>query len=332
MSKQHLEMYDYELLDHLVTHRSSSAGDSSGGMRISEHRFKPSFGEGRILIIGLAQGLELTVEDVFCPKDLVVHNTSGGFGEECVGSFLFSGGHGNRIHSGTSRLEFGSEVNWHCIPGEGYTAWTAGNTRVYGCHLAFSPRLLEELFPEVPGKTDPLSRMLARVERGVLDTSMVSYPLKPLVDSLFHATPRTPWEWIALESRILNLAGLFIEDSLAGPPSSPELSREEAAKLHRARCLLEENLVAPPSLGALAKRIGLNEFKLKKGFKLLFRTTVFGYLQERRLDTAASLLKSGEANVGEAAGAVGYTNSGAFAVAFKQRFGVSPGDVRRRRR
>lgn len=43
-------------------------------------------------------------------------------------------------------------------------------------------------------------------------------------------------------------------------------------------CLLK-NIDAPPTLSQLARAAGLNEFKLKKGFKEIFNQTVFEYLK-----------------------------------------------------
>jgi len=91
-------------------------------------------------------------------------------------------------------------------------------------------------------------------------------------------------------------------------------------------------MVDPPSLLTLAHRVGLNDFKLKRGFREVYQTTVFGYVRMLRMEKALSLLEAGEMNVGEVASATGYSNFGHFSEAFRKRFGVSPRDFKKGRR
>ncbi|MEH2180207.1 AraC family transcriptional regulator [Nostoc sp.] len=65
----------------------------------------------------------------------------------------------------------------------------------------------------------------------------------------------------------------------------------DAEKLHLAKAILERSLEHPPSLLELAKLVGLNDFKLKQGFRHLFGTTVFGYLRTCRMQQAQQLLR-----------------------------------------
>lgn len=48
--------------------------------------------------------------------------------------------------------------------------------------------------------------------------------------------------------------------------------------LTEAKKILEEHLFQPPTISQLSKRIGLNEFLLKKRFKEGIVTTIFGYV------------------------------------------------------
>lgn len=52
-------------------------------------------------------------------------------------------------------------------------------------------------------------------------------------------------------------------------------------------------MAEPPSLLELSRLIGLNDYKLKTGFKEMYGTTVFGYLREQRLEKAYRLLMEG---------------------------------------
>jgi len=99
--------------------------------------------------------------------------------------------------------------------------------------------------------------------------------------------------------------------------------------IHDARRLLEENMENPPTLVKLARMTGLNEFKLKKGFRQVFGITPYTHLREVRLDAARAHLESGTMNVYEACIAVGYSSLGNFIGLFKKKYGVTPGDVLR---
>ncbi len=55
--------------------------------------------------------------------------------------------------------------------------------------------------------------------------------------------------------------------------------------LYRAKEILLNDIIRPPSLKELARKSAINEFKLKKGFKELFGITVYRMLQEVRLKT-----------------------------------------------
>lgn len=74
--------------------------------------------------------------------------------------------------------------------------------------------------------------------------------------------------------------------------------------------------------------VGINQTKLKSGFKQLFGTTVFGYLTDIRMEKARLLILSEKKNVGEVADLVGYQHPHHFAAAFKRKFGYSPGKLK----
>jgi AraC family transcriptional regulator, transcriptional activator of the genes for pyochelin and ferripyochelin receptors len=130
-----------------------------------------------------------------------------------------------------------------------------------------------------------------------------------------------------LEGKVLELSALqfaqFMEVDELSRTNAP-LKRDDIDRLHHARDILINQLDHPPSILHLARQVGLNDFKLKQGFRQLFGTTVFGYLRDYRLEQARLLLAEEQLNVQQVARAIGYTHSGYFAKAFKQKFGVSP--------
>jgi AraC-like DNA-binding protein len=110
--------------------------------------------------------------------------------------------------------------------------------------------------------------------------------------------------------------------------SRAELAAPDKKTLHEARRILEQEFMSPPGLVELARRAGTNEFKLKRGFRKLFGTTVFGYVRDLRMKRARHLLEQDHLNVTQVAFEVGYSSLGHFSAAFRRRFGVLPSKYR----
>lgn len=105
---------------------------------------------------------------------------------------------------------------------------------------------------------------------------------------------------------------------------SARIARSDKERLHFAQDYLRQHLEEPPSFSELAEAAGLSDYQLKRGFKALFGTTVFGYVAEHRLERAQLLLLEREKSVGEIAYELGYSSPQHFSTAFKKKFGVPP--------
>ncbi|NBW35868.1 MAG: AraC family transcriptional regulator [Cytophagia bacterium] len=96
-----------------------------------------------------------------------------------------------------------------------------------------------------------------------------------------------------------------------------------------AREYLMENLASPPTLSELSKVCGINEYKLKRGFKEVFGNTVFGYLSDLRLEMARTDFLEKKLPASEIALALGYSSLQHFSAAFKKKFGVPPSQLKK---
>ncbi len=132
-----------------------------------------------------------------------------------------------------------------------------------------------------------------------------------------------------LEAKVLELLSLQLEQSFRPVTECPSLRKPDLDRIRQVREYLDEHFLDPASLPEIARMFGLNDFKLKKGFREQYHTTVFGYAHERRMGMAQKLLNEGILNVSQVAGVVGYENPNHFSAAFKKRFGYSPGVVLR---
>ncbi|MEM9819252.1 MAG: AraC family transcriptional regulator [Cyanobacteria bacterium P01_D01_bin.6] len=130
-----------------------------------------------------------------------------------------------------------------------------------------------------------------------------------------------------IEGKVIELLALLMKEEAdihEGNAQASVLDLDYRDRIHYAQEILIKNLSSPPSLMELARQVGMCDSNLKRGFKEVFDTTVFGYLRDRRLERAQQLLLEPWMTVTEAAHTVGYESRSSFATAFKQKYGVSP--------
>lgn len=108
------------------------------------------------------------------------------------------------------------------------------------------------------------------------------------------------------------------------------LRGDDYEKLEEAKVIIEKDYVSPPSLCELARIVSLNEFKLKKGFKELFNTTVHCYVVKLRMEKAQILLNETDYSVREIAYKLGYKNPAYFSTAFKNYHGFVPSENKKK--
>lgn len=151
--------------------------------------------------------------------------------------------------------------------------------------------------------------------------------LKKMLDSARGQGTRN----LEIECGILELMSCAFRTFLLNDkPVSTKLSKTDRAKIEQAKEIVLARMAEPPSLIELSRLIGLNDYKLKMGFKEINGTTVFGYLRDQRLEKAYRLLEKGNTSVLEVSYAVGYSNPSYFAEAFREKYGVNPGAFVRR--
>jgi len=128
-------------------------------------------------------------------------------------------------------------------------------------------------------------------------------------------------ELLALQAQAFEVAAKKTEKPAVKSPYDKE-------RIYYAREYLLANACKPPSLTELAKTAGINEFKLKQGFKETFGNTVFGYLSDYRLMKAKELLADKHTDIKNISDELGYSSVQHFNKAFSKKFGISPGKVR----
>lgn len=181
------------------------------------------------------------------------------------------------------------------------------------------------------GFSDTVSPQLLSLDQPYLSTGIASRRLLALAHELARLEGETTRERLLIESKTLEWLALLLDQPAFSPcraiaPQRQAQARDEAALAAAAR-ILQTRCHEAHSIAQLSRAVHLNEFKLKRGFRERFGTTVFGFLRQQRMESARALLQNGSRSVIEVANAVGYSNPSHFARAFKDAFGLNPSEL-----
>jgi len=166
----------------------------------------------------------------------------------------------------------------------------------------------------------------------------LTHPVSPLGDLIIREmlAENLPsmLQRLALEKGWLQIMTMELEylsanwSAKTDKPKELFLTKTERDQLDTARHLLEENMTSPPDVKTLSRMVGMNHFKLKKGFKQLFGQPPMTYLRSYRMRKAKELLLTHTMSVTQVAMEVGYSNPSSFSAKFSEQFGCKPKDVK----
>ncbi|WP_353718854.1 AraC family transcriptional regulator [Dyadobacter sp. 676] len=132
------------------------------------------------------------------------------------------------------------------------------------------------------------------------------------------------------EAKILELLSLQIaqiEDTSQRAVLS-KFNESDVKRLNLAREYILSDISFTPSMESISLEVGMNVYKLKTGFKALFGQSLFNYLREERLRTAYREITKRDRSLTEIAYQTGFASISHFSDAFKNRYGISPSQLR----
>lgn len=167
--------------------------------------------------------------------------------------------------------------------------------------------------------------------RGNIDRYPETPAIQRCVSEMIHCTHQGTMKRLYLESKALEFIAIFGEsDGYGSVGGSMMLRREDITKLQQTHELVQNHFEQPFSIRELAMRVGMNEFKLKKGFRELFGMTIFELVRKKRMEKALWYLEVTRLNVAETAASVGYSNASNFTTAFRKYYGCNPSEYVKR--
>ncbi|MBX3252539.1 MAG: helix-turn-helix transcriptional regulator [Chitinophagaceae bacterium] len=151
-----------------------------------------------------------------------------------------------------------------------------------------------------------------------------------LIYEIAQSEQKHHYKRMLVKSKVIELLMLQLEQlEKAGEKNAVELPHNaHVEKMYLARAIITSNLGKSCSILDLAQQVGTNDCYLKKHFKQVFGTTVYGYLQKERMERSRRLLMEGEKKISEIARLTGYKHASHFTTAFKKYFGYLPNKIK----
>lgn len=107
------------------------------------------------------------------------------------------------------------------------------------------------------------------------------------------------------------------------------LRRSEMDRTAKAVRIIEENLEELRTIPEIAREVGLNANKLQQCFREILGKTVNGFIMEKRLATARSLLSNTDYTLSTITSIIGYHSQSYFSKKFRETYGELPSEFRK---
>ena len=158
---------------------------------------------------------------------------------------------------------------------------------------------------------------------------VITVAMYQIIREILNCNRQGIYKKMFLESKIIELLMLQLEQFGEDQSSAYTLKKNQIEQMYAVKEILQNNTSTYLSLTEISKRVGTNEYTLKKGFKEVFGQTVFGYWNELKMTQAKILLLDLEKTVSEVSELMGYKHPQHFSTAFKKKFGVAPRNLHR---
>ncbi|MDR5741171.1 AraC family transcriptional regulator [Caballeronia sp. LZ016] len=195
-------------------------------------------------------------------------------------------------------------------------------------------RYFDRLVHALGGEADKIRAELASIDRDQIYNRQMPFSVDALqiAEQLLASPYKGARQLFYLEGKCNEILCACIEMWLAHlRDDSPgeTLSARDLRLIEQAQRMIVADLRVAPTIPELARAVGTNASKLKRGFKFLYGMTIFEYGHRCRMNHALRLLVDERLPVGQVALATSYQHQTSFTAAFRDYFGFAPKDARR---
>jgi AraC-like DNA-binding protein len=287
--------------------------------------------EGQIRVSTAAEKWYIVLNGNFCNVREDLHFTAGRSTPFIMMYFQLKGVSTFATHTQISVTGRMHSLNF--LPSFQFNTCIKRNTEeAFFCVKVFPDLLLQQL--QEQDENSPLVKFCKRKDPFVtLETPRV---IPPAIYQCIHDYLHCPYEGalgaaykenIILSLFIHQLAG-FTGTGHGAAEATSKLSKADVELLNDIKNYLDQHYLEVGSMQQLTRKFFINSFKLKYGFKKLFRNSVMKYVDEHKMNYARNLLQQGRVDVTDVADELGYKHYNNFSTAFKKRFGYSPAAVK----
>jgi len=182
---------------------------------------------------------------------------------------------------------------------------------------------LAHFFPEIEFHTNSIRNLFPF-------PCFISPALHKVIDEILDCPYDESTSHFYFDVKVREYFYLLLKECIATKKTKYRFTPYETERLVLAREILLSDLSKPPlTVRQLAKKAGINEFKLKVGFAQFFRTGVFECFQRARMYRAKQILLQTNKPIKDICTLAGYPRMSNFITAFRHFFGRTPGSFRR---
>ncbi len=153
----------------------------------------------------------------------------------------------------------------------------------------------------------------------------MNFALKGIIQEILTFTAAIYQQDLFLKIKIHEFLFYLFGATLPIDPIKPEV-RDRLLEIKKS---IEQHFTQHVTITQLARRSGMNTTSFKADFKKAFGLAPFEYLVEIRMQHALELLQKRDLSIQRVADASGYKSFGSFIKAFKRKYGVTPGQIKK---
>lgn len=186
-----------------------------------------------------------------------------------------------------------------------------------------------QLIPPASVLHAPFARSIEQKQASYLASQ--NLPITPamsrLIDTIRQCQREGELKRLFIQVKVVELLMLQLEQHQQARLGDGAHLPPDQQKVREAKAILENRFANPPTINELARLVGLNEFKLKKGFRELVGCPIYSYVVKLRMEQARQWLLERDKSIGEVAHYVGYKNHAHFTAAYKQYYNSLPSEL-----
>ncbi|WP_431809109.1 helix-turn-helix transcriptional regulator [Brevibacillus agri] len=182
------------------------------------------------------------------------------------------------------------------------------------------------------GEDRPVFEAFLQRHLGSVEPYDVTPAIQKCVHDMFFCTYQGPLKRLYMESKAMEIIAL-VSQGFSKPTAThgrTHLRKQDMEIIAGVRETILRNLENPYSIRQLSRLAGINECKLKQGFREMYGMSIFEQVRQARLEKALALMETEQLTIGQAAASVGYSNASNFTAAFRKQYGCNPSEYTRR--